>query len=222
MKEKITKRFEELLDKGELLSKQVPLDSESRPHYWIPAQDIVEFQAWLFSTANLLKQVSLKDSPYQMEVDRLLANENMATGVPTDIVFKMLGLLHSAYQEWLRDFLSKLEYIVVAETFDEFLDHAKSYHAANKKIEASVLASAVFEDTIKRIATKNSLDSKKTLEPLVDSLKSNDVFTAVKAKRAKAYSGLRNKALHAEWDEFDIKDVGEMIKGIEEIIEEYL
>ena len=203
MKEKITKRFEELLDKGELLSKQVPLDSESRPHYWIPAQDIAEFQAWLFSTANLLKQVSLKDSPYQMEVDRLLANENMATGVPTDIVFKMLGLLHSAYQEWLRDFLSKLEYIVVAETFDEFLDHAKSYHAANKKIEASVLA-------------------KKTLEPLVDSLKSNDVFTAVKAKRAKAYSGLRNKALHAEWDEFDIKDVGEMIKGIEEIIEEYL
>ena len=222
MKEKITKRFEELLDQGESLSKQVPLDSNSKPYYWIPAVSIAQYQAWVFSTANLLKQVSLKDSPYQSEVNRLLAHENMAGGVPSDIVFKMLGLLHSAYQEWVRDFLSKLEYVIVAETFDEFLDHAKSYHAANKKIEASVLVSAVFEDTINRIANKNSIDSKKTLDPLIDALKSNGILTAVKAKRAKAYSGVRNKALHAEWDEFDVKDVGEMIKGVEEIIEEYL
>lgn len=60
------------------------------------------------------------------------------------------------------------------------------------------------------------------MEPLIESIINADIFTSVKGKRVKAYSGIRNKALHAEWDEFDIRDIGEMIKGIRELIENYL
>jgi len=44
----------------------------------------------------------------------------------------------------------------------------------------------------------------------------------IKAKRTKAYASVRNHALHAERDKFDIRDVGEQIKGTRELIEEYL
>lgn len=90
-------------------------------------------------------------------------------------------------------------------------------------MESSVLASAVLEDSIKKIARKYSIDSKdKSLEPLIDELKKTWVFSDVKTKRIKFYSGIRNKALHAEWADFDIHDVGEMIKGLHELIEYFL
>jgi len=43
--------------------------------------------------------------------------------------------------------------------------------------------------------------------------------TSVKAKRWKSYAGVRNSVLHAQWNNFDISDVGDMIKGTREIIE---
>jgi len=61
-----------------------------------------------------------------------------------------------------------------------------------------------------------------TLDPLIDELVKAGVFTPVKAKRVKAYTGVRNHADHAEWDAFDIRDVGEIINGTRELIEEFL
>jgi uncharacterized protein YutE (UPF0331/DUF86 family) len=61
-----------------------------------------------------------------------------------------------------------------------------------------------------------------SIEPLIDELVKAGVFTPVKAKRIKAYAGVRNHALHAEWDDFDSRDVGEMVQGIRELIDEFL
>jgi uncharacterized protein YutE (UPF0331/DUF86 family) len=152
-----------------------------------------------------------------------MENENMRNGIPAQVVTKLLGLLTSAQLEWSSGLLREIDYIIAAETFDDFLDHAVVYHKANKKIEAAVLGSAVFEDTVKKLAVKNGIETKeKTLDPLIDELASEGILTPVKAKRLKAYAGVRNKALHAEWDSFDIKDVGEMISGVRELIEQYL
>jgi len=143
--------------------------------------------------------------------------------VPTVVFHKVLGLLTSAKQEWDRGLLRQIEYIVTAEAFDDFLDHASLYHKGNKKVEASVLASAVLEDTIKRIAKKNGIDtSGRSLEQLIDELVRANVFTAVKAKRIKGHAGVRNRALHAEWDEFDIREVGYLIEGTRDLIDEFL
>jgi phage terminase large subunit-like protein len=57
------------------------------------------------------------------------------------------------------------------------------------------------------------------LDALIADLVKMGVLTAVKAKKIKGYSAIRNKALHAQWDDFDIRDVGDMIKGTREILE---
>jgi hypothetical protein len=79
-----------------------------------------------------------------------MTNEDMKHGISTNVASKMLGLLQSAQQEWVGGLLRRIEYILVAETFDNFLDHAAVYHKGNKKIEASVLASAVLGEDKKR------------------------------------------------------------------------
>jgi hypothetical protein len=140
--------------------------------------------------------------------------------VPYHVIQKLLGLLDSVLEEIQRGLLRKAEYIFIASTFDDFLDHASEYHKANKKIESSVLASAVFEDSVRKLSAKNALkESGVALDALIADLVKMGVLTAVKAKKIKGYSAIRNKALHAQWDDFDIRDVGDMIKGTREILE---
>jgi uncharacterized protein YutE (UPF0331/DUF86 family) len=234
-KEEISKRFEALIQKGnELLGTLGPnvyqtntdgtteTDYDSYP-YWVPKVRIPDFRGWLTSAYSFIHFVSPSNTPIVSECDRLMTDEHLKQGVPSNTLVLMLGLLKGAKDEWDNGSLGKIEYIFAGETFDNFLDHASEYHKGNKRIEASVLASAVLEDTMKKIATKNGVDADgKTLDPLIDDLVKANVFTPVKAKSIKAYAGVRNLALHAEWDKFDISDVGKLIAGTKELIENYL
>jgi len=218
MKDVITNRFRELVTQGQ----QIERHTNSKDYY-VPSHEITSVHAWLSSVSNLLQTASIADSVFLRESKTLMTHENMQHGIPSEIVLKMLGLLMSAQQEWEGGLMRRIEYILAAETFDDFLDHAETYHKGNKKIESAVLASAVLEDTVKKVCLKNSISTRgKSLESLIDELSKSGAITSVKAKRIKAFAGVRNHALHAEFDDFDIKDVGEMIKGIRELIEDYL
>lgn len=223
MDKNIAQRFDDLIKIGNELIRRIPNDTGGRPIFWIPERQMPEYQSWISSASNLLRVVAPKDSHYIDEYHRLMQLKDLQNGISYNVVSKIHGLLISAQNEWANGLLRKIEYIIAAESFDDFLDHAASYHRGNKKKEAAVLASAVLEDAIKKIATKNAIMSKeKKLDELIDSFVSNNLITPVKAKRLKSYAGIRNNALHAEWDGFDIKDVGEMIKGIREIIENFM
>jgi len=222
MKENIEGRFNELVSTGQNLIKSIPY-YDGEPEYWVPGQRIAEYQQWISSSANLINLLTLPDSTFGNECARLLADEDAKSGISSRMIQKMYGLLSSAKDEWERGLFRKIEYMIVAETFDNFLDHAYLYHKGNKKTEASVLAIAVLEDTVKRIAKKNNVNTKGiSLDPLIDELVKVGIFTPVKAKRVKAFAGVRNHALHAEWDEFDIRDVGEAIGGTRELIDIFL
>lgn len=222
MKKEFEQRFAELVLAGQKLVSALPR-GEYDLEYWIPGARITEHQKWLSSTMNLLKLIDQPNGTFVTESDRLFHEIDNASGIPSHVVQKMHGILVSAQEEWEKGFLRKIEHIVIAEAFDDFLDHASIYHKGNKKIEASVLASSVLEDTIKKIAQKNNVDPKgKSLEPLIDELVKKGVVTPVKARRIKGFAGVRNHALHAEWDEFDIKDVGQLISGVRELIDNFL
>jgi len=223
MEETIASRFSELLEEGLRLRGLLPSSRSGGPAWMVESSRVEQYQAWLSSCANLLEAITLPGSTYHQQLESILNHEHLQGGVPTVVFHKVLGLLTSAKQEWDRGLLRQIEYIVTAEAFDDFLDHASLYHKGNKKVEASVLASAVLEDTIKRIAKKNGIDtSGRSLEQLIDELVRANVFTAVKAKRIKGHAGVRNRALHAEWDEFDIREVGYLIEGTRDLIDEFL
>ena len=222
MEKELKSRCEELIQSGDHIVGKIQF-YEGRPSYWYRDEEIAEIQAWIASVSNFFRLTATPDTYYHQECVRIVEDEDLRGGVSFHIVQKLVGLLKSIKEEITRGLIRKAEYIFVATTFDDFLDHAAIYHKGGKKIESSVLASAVFEDTIRKVASKNEInESGRSLETLIDDLSKSSVLTPVKAKRLKGYSAIRNKALHAQWDEFDIKDVGELIKGTRELIESYM
>lgn len=222
MNEDISKRFAELIQEGTSLANQIPHDRDGDA-YWMNDSSLQSCQRWMVSVTNLVNIVTTKKSIYRSACENILTSEDMQNGVPTSKLKKFFGILTSANDEWERGLLRDVEYLVSAETFDDFLDHATVYHKGNKKVESAVLASSVLEDTIKKICKKNDIEtSGNSLESLIDSMVEEEVITLVKGKRMKGFTGVRNYALHAEWDEFDISDVGNLIKGLRELISDHL
>ena len=216
MQSHVLERIDELISRG-----NATVQAQSREDYWI--RDIVAGQSWMASAANAIQQVSPAASFFRVELDRLMSNDQLKGGIPVSVAEKVLGLLQSVQLEAQAGLLTKLEDQVVATAFDDFLDHAAQYHKSGKVKEAAVLASAVMEDTVKRIAIKSGIDPNGlSLEPLIDELAKREVITQVKAKRLKSYSAIRNHALHAEWEKLDLKDVGAQISGLRELLDEHL
>jgi hypothetical protein len=219
----LLQRIDALLIRGSGLTSRRQHDGDYGPTYWVESDLIPDVQAWMTSAANLISLTTSPGSYFLGELERITTSKELGGGAPWALVQKMQGLLTALKDETNHGLLHRLEDVVMATAFDDFLDHADAFHRANKAREAGVLAAIVLEDTIKRIAKRNSVDgSGLTLEPLVDALVKAGIFTPVKAKRVKAYAGVRNPALHAEWDKFDIRDAGELISGTRELIEHFL
>lgn len=212
----LLQRLEALIAQGESSTRSI-----SREDYWV--RDITLFQAWLASAANTVRQIAPPESFYRDELERLTTHSDLRNGIPISVVQKTLGLLRSVHSEAQNGLLAKLEYQVFATAFDDFLDHASEFHRAGKLKEAGILASSVLEDTIKRIAKKNGIEpADKSLDPLIDELAKGGLFTPIKAKRIKSFSAVRNAAFHAEWDKLTLKDIGDLIEGTRNLLEEYL
>jgi len=215
-------RIGQLLQQGESLLARMPLEGGSFQRA-APAAVEPQYRAWLASSANVIGALALPDSTYLRECARIMDDSDLRYRVPTRVAQQMFGLLQALKSDLDAGVLRQIEYVVAAATFDDFLDHASGYHKGNRKIEASVLASAVLEDTLKRVARKHGVNaSGQSIEQIIDALVKALVFTEVRAKRVRAYAGVRNHADHAEWEKFDIKDVGDQIAGIRELIDEYL
>lgn len=221
--EDVAARLDELIARGNRFLGQRRSDGQYGPTHWVQEELIPQVQAWMTSAANLTMLLSPPQSYFREELARITGNEQLKGGTPWAVVQKTSGLLVSLKEEAEHGLLRKIEDVVIATAFDDFLDHASAFHKGNRPREAGVLAAIVLEDTIKRIAAKNGVPAAGlSLEQLVDELVKANVFTPVKAKRVKGYAGVRNPALHAEWDKFDIKDAGELISGTRELLESYL
>ncbi len=139
-----------------------------------------------------------------------------------DSVQEIIALLMSFKEALAAGYLFSWEYEVSATDFSDFLDHAKFYHGRNQKEYAAVIASAVLEDTIKKIAKKHDLDTSGTLDPLVERLAQANVFSPIRKKELLVLLGIRNSALHAKWNEIDNRLVGKLIEEVKQLIDKHL
>jgi hypothetical protein len=119
----------------------------------------------------------------------------------------------------IADFGNKIR----AETFDEFLEHADLYRQEGQNQAAGVLAGVVFEDTIRRICRDNGITEKgEDLDKLISALTSRTVITGQQARQARTAAFVRTKATHAQWDDYDLDGVADVIRLTRTLLAEHL
>jgi uncharacterized protein YutE (UPF0331/DUF86 family) len=190
--------------------------------YWVGEQSVSDAHAWLVAAGSLIGVVTNRRGVHWDQAERVLTMDELRGGVPMDAIRRMNGILAAAYDDWKGGLLSEVQYAIYAETFDDFLDFANEFHRSGKVQESAILAAAVLEDTLKKIARRYEVDPDRSLDPLIDDLVRANVFTPVQGKRVKAWAGVRNDAFHARWDRLDLQSVGEAIRGIRELIDSHL
>ena len=116
------------------------------------------------------------------------------------------------------DLLRSLQNEISAADFADFVGHARHYLEEGKKVEASVIAAATFEDAVKRLAQAYGVGSLSKLDTSISALKTKGVVSSIEAKRLRYLAGIRNSAFHASWDEFDLDAVRDLLEGVERLL----
>jgi uncharacterized protein YutE (UPF0331/DUF86 family) len=76
---------------------------------------------------------------------------------------------------------------------------------------------------MRRVARTNQVSDKDVkTDTLITALDQNGTITGVMAKPCRAAAGIRNKALHAQWDEYTLDDVRAVIVLTRELINAHL
>lgn len=182
------------------------------------AEQVQECSGWIVSALNIVQLICpIIENAYRKRAEKIASKES-GWNINQD-VGEFACLLAELQRDIENGLLASVADRARAETFDNFLDHAKEYLKENLKNEAGVIAGVVFEDSLRRVCRKNGKDDKdEKLDNLISYLAKNEIISQAKAKRARAAAHVRTKATHAQWDEFDINDVQGTIFFTEELV----
>ncbi len=185
---------------------------------------LIEAETWLTAIDHAVPLIcrGVSDS-YLTRVELInsrLRSEHLAL---YDAVHAMTLLLEKIQADFNEGLLISLVNTAQAETLDNHLDQAEDYLGRRQKEGAGVLATVVFEDTVRRIArNQNITDQGMRLDDLFTALDKAGVFSKITSKECRAASGVRNHALHAQWDDFTLDQVSMVTQLTRRLLAEHL
>lgn len=145
---------------------------------------------------------------------------------------RLYGILSSLKQSYQLDMIAKYEDLVHANVFSDFLEMAEYLLHQGYKDAAAVLIGGVLEEHIKKLAIKNKIemidktqqgnDRPKSIEKLNSELcKDKAIYSQVVRQQVNAWYTIRTAAAHRKYEEYDDKNVQNMLDGIQNFIEQY-
>ena len=164
--------------KGELLAELDRIVAEKFSYQrvvgnlFVVRKDNAKCQYWLSRTIAVLESFLPASSSQLAEVSRLAKRIYRQGGYLKDDIDAFRGHLRFVRDAVDGGLLRSMRNEVSAADCSDFLSHARYYHSEGKKMEASVIAAAVFEDAIKRLGEILGVDGATTLDSTINALKS--------------------------------------------------
>ena len=204
--EKISNRLNELIASGEELLKDA-----SSPDHGARTQ-------WGISSVSILKQVFSEQSPHY-EVFHILFKR----GLDSSSIKRCIGILRAAKDDYDNGYIFDTKVLIEAEVFDEFLEQAEELFGKGYYQPAAVVTGCVLEDGLRKLCLRNNvaLQQNPTIDPMNAELAKVGIYNKLTQKKITTLADLRNKAAHGQWDQFNEKDVEEMIRDVRRFMEEY-
>ena len=131
------------------------------------------------------------------------------------------GALQTMLQEVDSGFVGSLRATITAEVLSDLVTLARRVmdeSGSSGKDVAAVLTAAAFEDTIRRLATKEGIAHYEKLGDTLEELKKKGILQGAQVGVAQSYLSFRNKALHAKWAEVDMASVQSALAFTEQLL----
>lgn len=127
-----------------------------------------------------------------------------------------LAILKAAKDDIEGGYIRKVETLVSAEVFTDFLDMAGHLLGNGYKDPAASLTGAVLEDGLRRICGNHGLAVKSddNISSLNKKLADNEVYNRLHQREIEVWNKLRDYADHGKFDEYSAEDVKKMLEGV--------
>jgi len=224
-------RFDELIQEGERIYKVIKYVSNG--FFMDPVQgtrditqkeleDKQKLEGWHLNYLSLLDQIIPPRSVHQKLLD-----ETQILSYPPDYLNTRISHLKGLKDDFQKGYLGDLGLEIESAIAADYMGQAEQLLAEGQSgqydhVPAAVLAGAVLEKSLRTlcdnqspsISTVNNNGQPLTLAPLIDVLKTNNLFNELTAKQLRAWADIRNSAAHGDFDKFKRSDVDLMIQGI--------
>jgi hypothetical protein len=164
---------------------------------------------------------SMQWSAFQENVSRPIGNVHSATSRGT-VVQLALGALHNILTELDAGLIGSIRQQAAAEVLADFVALSRSALESGgdqAKNVAAVLASAAFEDSIRRLgAIHAGTGGGEKLADVLMALKNSGFLQGPQVAIAQSYLTFRNHAMHAQWDKIESEAVNSVLGFVEQLV----
>lgn len=134
------------------------------------------------------------------------------------------SILKAAKEDIEGGYLKKVEDLVAADVFTDFLEMAGYLLEQGYKDPAASLIGAVLEDGLRKIAGNNgiTLKSKENISSLNQKIADGKIHNRLVHKQIEVWNEIRDNADHAKFSDYNADSVKEMCSGVRRFLGEYL
>lgn len=179
--------------------------------------DGVNGQRWMNSVQSLLKCIAGNNSDHYKNFK--IIYDGRAKILSKYDMDQMRGILKSAMNDYESGFIYSLESKISGKVLSDLVASAEQIienddpngEPEGRKNVAAVLASAALEDSLKRYAELNGIQTKNNMRSTIKNLMKHELLDDLESNHLDALVNVRNSALHADWGEISKQNVLEVI-----------
>lgn len=223
--DKIIREADDLVRVSEKLSRDAARASSE-----LGPERVEELRGIVTRLGHLVRMLSGSDGQHLADLERIQATTNFS-GMHSNWyghVSELCGLAKAVQHQVREGLFANVRGLLQAEVFDDFLEMSAHLLSEGYKDPAAVLVGAVLEDTLRKRLdreggpTTDAKGKNLTIEPMNVALAKAGVYNVLVQKQVTAWADLRNKAAHAQWDQYDAQQVAQMLEGVRKFCTDYL
>jgi hypothetical protein len=185
-----------------------------------------DYSKFRMAALAVISRVSGSDSVYMRQASNLSIDErnfdNNLKQVPL-----LGGILLALRNDVDRGFLESMRELVHSDLFSDFLEMADYFLNDGYKDAAAVIGGGVLETHLRQLCIKHNIAldimvgsqmQAKKADRLNNDLVGNNVYSRLDQKNVTAWLDLRNKAAHAQYNEYTKDQVVLFLQGIRDFI----
>lgn len=212
--EKLTDRLNHLIEVGEevLKTKHRP---ESATYDYVNDDP---FYQWRVGALSFLKAVFEDNSTHFQEF------QQRCRGPFYTDALQGQSILKAAKEDIEVGYLRKLEDLVAADIFTDFLEMAEYLLEQGYNDPAASLIGAVLEDGLRKIAKNNDiiLKSKENISSLNHKIADAKIYNRLVQRQVEVWNEIRDNADHGKFSEYNADSVQKMCIDVRHFLGEYL